>query len=282
MLNPPIRNGRNGWFPLLAGFLLLVTAHLATNAIAADVEWHEFELDQGPQGKQMNRELYGYATLGSDKHIGAGESGTWDLTYTVGKMGIDDGGRIFLLTHITADWGLFQTVDSTGPNFVSARTTGRAKHFVIDVNRRHAGPRPYWTGLEITVREGDLKAGDQVIPITAGDEDGVVLSVDAPASAILTFDGSVNARNQFGEDAGNFRRLSFSIPIGELTQTEAVFLAGGVDRQVAVSKVGKGSPRTVRFAWQETEEHISSGAYGVRVKLEDGATAWSSPIFVER
>lgn len=170
----PNSNNYHSSFCLLSGvacIMLLSTAHLSSYSNAAEVEWHEFELDLGPQGREMNRELYGYATLGSDKYIGAGEWGTWELTYHVGKMGIDDGGRIFLLTHITADWGLFQTNDPQGANYVSARTTGRAKTLVIDVNRRHAGPRPYWTGLEITVREGDLKVGDQVI-VTLGDRSG--------------------------------------------------------------------------------------------------------------
>ena len=133
----------------------------------------------GPQGKEKNRELYGYATFDSDKYIEAGDWGTWQLTYRVGIMGVDDGGRIFLLFHVTADWGLFQTEDPKAANYVSATTTGRAKNLTIEINRRHAGLRPYWSGLIITVREGDLKKGDKVI-ITLGDQSGGGPGVRAP------------------------------------------------------------------------------------------------------
>ena len=165
--------------PGIACIVLLPMASVSTDSYAADDEWHEFELDLGPQGKEKNRELYGFGTASFDKHIDAGVWGTWELTYHVGRMGVDDGGQIFLLTHVTADWGLFQTADPQAANYVSAKTTGRAKNLVIDINRRHAGPRPYWSGLVITVREGDLKMGDRVI-VTLGDRDGGGPGVRAP------------------------------------------------------------------------------------------------------
>jgi len=159
---------------LLPGILcimLLPAALFSSDTHAADEGPDEFTLDLGPQGKEKNRDLYGYATASFDKHIDAGEWGSWELTYHVGRMGVDDGGRIFLLLHVTADWGLFQAGDPQGANYVSAKTTGRAKNLLIDINRRHAGPRPYWSGVVITVREGDLKMGDKVI-VTLGDRSG--------------------------------------------------------------------------------------------------------------
>lgn len=167
---------------LLAGIvciMLLPAAQFSGYSYAADEGPDEFTLDLGPQGREKNRDLYGYGTASFDKHIGAGEWGSWELTYHVGRMGVDDGGRIFLLLHVTADWGLFQAGDPHGANYVSARTTGRAKNLVIDINRRHAGPRPYWSGLVVTVREGDLKMGDKVI-VTLGDRSGGGPGVRAP------------------------------------------------------------------------------------------------------
>ncbi|MBJ90464.1 MAG: hypothetical protein CMO98_11485 [Woeseia sp.] len=146
---------------------------------AVDDATAEFELDLGPQGKEKNRDLYGYGTSKSAREIEAGEWNTWEATYHVGRMGIDDGGRIFLLFHLSMDWGAFQVSDPAGPNYVSARTTGRAKILTIDINKRHAGPRPYWTGLVITVREGDLKMGDKVI-VTLGDSSGGGPGIRAP------------------------------------------------------------------------------------------------------
>jgi hypothetical protein len=118
--------------------------------------------------------------------------------------------------------------------------------------------------------------------ITAGDEDGVIISLDAPVSADLTIDGTVRARNQFGEDAGNSRRLSFTVPLAELTESETVFDAGGVDREVAIRRFGSGYPRVVRADWTVPADEAGTGAYWVRVLQDDGATAWSSPIFVRR
>ena len=116
---------------LLAGvacIMLLSAAQFSGYSYAADEGPDEFKLDLGPQGKEKNRDLYGYGTASFDKHIGAGEWGSWELTYHVGRMGVDDGGRIFLLFHVTADWGLFQAGDPQGANYVSAKTTGRAQH----------------------------------------------------------------------------------------------------------------------------------------------------------
>lgn len=167
---------------LLAAIAVIVLhspAPFSAHSHAADAGAEEFDLDLGPQGKAKNRDLYGYGTAAFDKQIGAGEWGSWELTYHVGRMGVDDGGRIFVLVHVTADWGLFQVSDPQAANYVSAMTTGRAKKLVIDVNRRHAGPRPYWSGLVITVREGDLKMGDKVV-VTLGDRSSGGPGVRAP------------------------------------------------------------------------------------------------------
>lgn len=172
---------RRHWcsFPRFIFIIALNAAQFSAYSASADDSLREFELDLGPQGREQNRDLYGYGTASFDRFVDAGEWGSWELTYHVGRLGVDDGGRIFLLFHVTADWGLFQADDPQGANYVSARTTGRAKGLSIDVNRRHAGPRPYWSGLVITVREGDLKMGDEVI-VTLGDRSHGGPGVRAP------------------------------------------------------------------------------------------------------
>ena len=107
------------------------------------------------------------------------------------------------------------------------------------------------------------------------------MAIDAPKGAKLTLNGSVRARNQFGEDAGNFLPLSFSIPLDNITDIETVYSAGGVDREVAVRKIGRNYPRTIQFKWTENDAEHRPAAYWVRVLQEDGGTAWSSPIFIE-
>ena len=138
----------------------------------------EFELDLGPQGKELNRDLYGYGSLPEQGNIEAGEWGTWELVYHVGRLGVDDGGRIFLLFNAVADWGSFQFDNPGGAGYVSVRTDGNARVFAHG-NSRHAGPRPYWGGIVITVREGNLIMGDKVF-IRLGDQSGGSPGIRAP------------------------------------------------------------------------------------------------------
>lgn len=198
---------------------LLLGAPVVQYSMAADDVPEEFILDLGPQGKNKNRNLYGYGTAPFDKQIEAGEWGSWELTYHVGQMGVDDGGRIFLLFHVTADWGLFQASDPTAANYVSARTTGRAKILTIDINRRHAGPRPYWSGLVITVREGDLKMGDKVI-VTLGDRSDGGPGVRAP-----TITSHLDQEFRFMVDPMNAVNA-----VRVLDSPQLRTVAGGVDR----------------------------------------------------
>ena len=138
----------------------------------------EFELDLGPQGKELNRDLYGYGSLPEQGNIEAGEWGTWELVYHVGRLGVDDGGRIFLLFNAVADWGSFQFDNPGGAGYVSVRTDGNARVFAHG-NSRHAGPRPYWGGIIITVREGNLVKGNKVY-VTLGDRSGGSPGIRAP------------------------------------------------------------------------------------------------------
>ena len=136
-------------------------------SMSDDSSPQEFELDLGPQGREHNRDLYGYGTLLQREHINAGEWGTWELVYHVGRLGIDDGGRLFLLFNAVTDWGKPQFNESKAANFVSIRTDGNAS-VIAYKNSRHAGHRPFWGGIIITVQEGDLVAGDKIF-ITLGD-----------------------------------------------------------------------------------------------------------------
>lgn len=122
--------------------------------------------DLGPQGPERNREVYGYATADSTGPIVAGQWGTWSFTYYVGSLGVDDGGRIFLLTDNVADWVL-QTDRPADANYVSVATTGTGR-VRASIEPRRAGPRPYWGGIVITVVDGDLAPGARVT-IVIGD-----------------------------------------------------------------------------------------------------------------
>lgn len=128
-----------------------------------------------------NRALYGYAAISPPGNVVAGTWGAWTLTYTVGKLGVDDGGQVLVLAHAVSDWGSFQTDNPKGDGFVSVRTSGRAR-VSARIDNRRAWRRPWWRGLIITVDDGFLKEGDKVI-VTLGDRSG-----EGRGSRAQTFD----------------------------------------------------------------------------------------------
>ena len=158
--------------------LVALPAPIRADIILGKPANEEFELDLGPQGKGLNRDLYGYGTLSNRENIQAGEWSTWELVYHVGRLGVDDGGRIFLLFNAVADWDRFQFDDPRTSGYVSVHTDGNAL-VTAHGNPRHAGPRPYWGGIIITVREGNLVKGNKVF-ITLGDRSGGSPGVRAP------------------------------------------------------------------------------------------------------
>ena len=162
----------------LAVLLAVLPAPVHADAIPGQPASEEFELDLGPQGKEHNRDLYGYGSLLKQENIAAGAWGTWELVYHVGRLGVDDGGRVFLLFNAVADWSRFQFDDPRAAGYVSVRTDGDAR-VAAHRNPRHAGPRPYWGGIIITVREGNLVRGDKVF-ITLGDRSGGSPGIRAP------------------------------------------------------------------------------------------------------
>src|SRR5438067_9208042 len=60
---------------------------------------------------------YGSATIAPLDPVVAGEYGTWTLTYTAGKFGIDDGGAVRIALHTISDWGVGQLADPAAPNY---------------------------------------------------------------------------------------------------------------------------------------------------------------------
>ena len=166
---------------ILLTLFITLPAALHAEIIPGNPATEEFELDLGPQGKEHNRDLYGYGNLSKQENIEAGEWGTWELVYHVGRLGVDDGGRIFLLFNAVADWGSFQFDAPEAAGYVSVRTDGNAQVFAHR-DSRHAGPRPYWGGIVITVREGNLIKGNKVF-ITLGDRSGGSPGIRAPTVA---------------------------------------------------------------------------------------------------
>lgn len=173
-----INNLPHATITILIALFAPLSAPVHADVLPVDSATEEFELDLGPQGKGLNRDLYGYGSLSNQGDIRAGEWGAWELVYHVGRLGVDDGGRIFLLFNAVADWGPFQFDKPQAANYVSVRTDGNAR-VLAHRNSRHAGPRPYWGGIIITVREGNLVRGDKVF-ISLGDRSGGSPGIRAP------------------------------------------------------------------------------------------------------
>ncbi len=122
--------------------------------------------------------------------------------------------------------------------------------------------------------EGIIERGERRVgwrSITTGDEDGVVLELDAPPTARLAFRTAL---------------VSFQLPLAKLTDGPFRADAGGVEQRVTVERLPQEPGR--RSLSFEIIDHppplpafdATAHAYHVRLKQYDGAMAWSSPIFV--
>ncbi len=101
---------------------------------------------------------------------------------------------------------------------------------------------------------------------TAGDEDGVVLTVDDLTHGMLHFESEP---------------IRFSISLGEIGSDGRAFPAGGIRRSVVVRRLSDAAaPRSLRFAWTDHGIRPGWNAYYVRVKQVNGSLAWTSPVYV--
>jgi hypothetical protein len=112
--------------------------------------------------------LYGSASLMPLEPVEARSFQTFKLTYTVGKLGIDDTGGIRVAFRRVGDMGEPQTTDPTAPNYVSASSNGNGR---ITLAASRQGMRPW--NLIVTAQQsaGYLQPGEK-IEIVFGDTRG--------------------------------------------------------------------------------------------------------------
>jgi hypothetical protein len=104
--------------------------------------------------------------------------------------------------------------------------------------------------------------------ITTGDTDGILVQVDAPADAQFHFTSTPK---------------SFSLPLRDIQEESHVFDAGGIRQQVVVQRLsGEKGPRIVEFSYTDTTMPAGWNAYYVRVLQQNGALAWSSPLYITK
>ncbi len=103
--------------------------------------------------------------------------------------------------------------------------------------------------------------------ITTGDEDGIDLRLSGLDGAHLHFTSGP---------------AEFDCDLAELGREPLVIDAGGVGQRVTVQRLPEGDPpMSVTFTCSD-DPPAGASAYWVRVTQDDGAHAWSSPVFVER
>jgi hypothetical protein len=100
---------------------------------------------------------------------------------------------------------------------------------------------------------------------TSGDPDGLLLDLDAPDDARLTFETGP---------------VSFGFALSELTAGAKAVDAGGLRQRVTASWVPRGeTPNEAHFSYRDAVCQPGDHAYWLRVIQRDGAMAWSSPIW---
>jgi len=108
----------------------------------------------------------GRATVTPAGDVIAGSFGTWQITLTVGKHGIDDRGRVLVAQRGTANWGLPQFDQPAEPGYTTVETSGEAGLRVYYDSRAYI--RQWWGGTVIHVYDGALAPGD-TLTATFGD-----------------------------------------------------------------------------------------------------------------
>lgn len=187
---------------------------------------------------------YGRASLDPCGPITAGQVGTWTISYTVGRYGVDNGGRIKVAMRLASDWAEPQVTDPGAPHYLTVSTTGAARLRAVFEPKSHI--RPWFRVTTIYVLDGSLKEGEQVF-VTYGDTSG----------------GGPGTRAQtFRESAFEFRVLveSFETNIFvRVPSSPQVQIRGGDARRLVLIAPG----------------HVTAGVpFSMTLKAEDG---WGNP-----
>ena len=113
--------------------------------------------------------LYGQAEISPEGAFQMRSFQTFNLTYTVGRFGLDDNGSVRVVFRFFGDWGGLQTSDPAAPNFVTAVTSLGTKPQLEYRALGHS--RPWIKSLTARIAGGYLSEGDTVT-ITFGDTSG--------------------------------------------------------------------------------------------------------------
>ena len=165
----------------------------------------------------MNPEDLGSARIEPDGVFPVSFTGTWTITYTVGRYGIDDGGSIILTRRAMSDATMPQCDDATAPGYVTASTDGDARLRVRYDNRYWI--RPWRGSIVVGVYDGSLRPGDE-IRVIIGDRSG-----GSPGWTLQTFPETAHRFRVFVDPFGTREYVPLSEhPTITLVPGEAVKL----------------------------------------------------------
>ena len=129
----------------------------------------------------------------------------------------------------------------------------------------HAEPYAFDTPLERIVEQSERHVTWK--SQTTGDEDGVIVEIDAPSDARLHFTSEP---------------CKFDIRVGDIGADPTVFPAGGVGQRITVQRLRATEPPSdVSFEWQDDgKPSARRTAYYLKVKQMDGHVAFTSPWYI--
>lgn len=164
--------------------------------------------------------LYGTAALEPLCSVEARSYQTFTLTYTVGRLGLDDTGAIGVCFRVMSDFGPLQTHTPDAANYVSATCSGEGR--ICLSYDSDGGQRPWNKRLTARLEGGYLKEND-TIQIVFGDT-----SAGSPGWAMQTF----------AEEAFEFRVIADVVATRHFEplsrQLAVPVIPGPPDRWVAV------------------------------------------------
>ncbi len=166
-------------------------------------------------------EIYGHAVIAPTTPVEVRSFQTFRLTYTVGRLGLDDTGGIRIAFRMVSDSGRPQMTDPGAENYVTATSNGEGR---LELKYDHAGGQRPWNEI-LTVRQsgGYLKHGDQITVVfgdTSGGSPGMLAQTFAEGGRDFRVLADVQATGNYFELPGE--RLSVPIVAGPAESWHAV------------------------------------------------------------
>jgi hypothetical protein len=210
------------------------------------------------------RAEYGDLSLSPPHRVAAGSYCAWELTYTVGRIGMDDGSQLKVAVNQTSDWGPPQFEDPSADGYCTVETSADATVEGSFDPQGHV--RPWRNTITVDVFDGSLGAGD-TITVTLGDRRSGSMGLRAQSYPETDFElvGLVDAF-ETGEPVELVDRPAFDV------------VPGPVDSLVAVapSQATLDDPVTVKVRGADYWGNAATGYDGSLVlETADGVLAES-------